>query len=173
MITSDLILSLLEILAAAWILGFIFSRFGLSITAIAVQAVVLQAMKINRTALGHIIIGAAIADDILALIALSTLLGLAKTGGIVSNGSGDYVIAVSTNENLRIPYEGTTNFKEGRVLRNNAMSPLFLAVNEATEEAILNSLFKATSVTGRDKHIMEALPIEKVLKIISLYKKTQ
>ena len=82
MITSDLILSLLEILAAAWILGFIFSRFGLSITAIAVQAVVLQAMKINRTALGHIIIGAAIADDILALIALSTLLGLAKTGTI-------------------------------------------------------------------------------------------
>jgi Kef-type K+ transport system membrane component KefB len=60
----------------------LFVGMGLSITAIAVQAVVLYTMKINRTELGHIIIGAAIADDILALMALSTLLGLAKTGTI-------------------------------------------------------------------------------------------
>jgi Kef-type K+ transport system membrane component KefB len=55
---------------------------GVSITAIAVQMVVLYSMRINRSELGHVIIGAAIADDILALIALSTLLGLAKTGSI-------------------------------------------------------------------------------------------
>ena len=60
----------------------LFVGMGVSVTAIAVQAVILQSMRINRTELGHIIIGAAIADDILALIALSTLLGLAKTGTI-------------------------------------------------------------------------------------------
>ncbi len=60
----------------------LFVGMGVSITAIAVQAVILQSMRVNRTAIGHIIMGAAIADDILALIALSTLLGLAKTGSI-------------------------------------------------------------------------------------------
>jgi Kef-type K+ transport system membrane component KefB len=60
----------------------LFVGLGVSITAIAVQAVILNAMRINRTELGHIIIGAAIADDILALIGLSTLLGLAETGTV-------------------------------------------------------------------------------------------
>lgn len=60
----------------------LFVGMGVSITAIAVQAVILHAMRINRSELGHIIIGAAIVDDILALIALSTLLGLARTGEV-------------------------------------------------------------------------------------------
>ncbi|MGD2080717.1 MAG: cation:proton antiporter [Nitrospirota bacterium] len=60
----------------------LFVGMGVSITAIAVQAIILHSMKINRTDLGHIIIGAAIADDILALIAFSTLLGLARTGSL-------------------------------------------------------------------------------------------
>ncbi len=60
----------------------LFIGLGVSITAIAVQAVVLHSLRVNRSELGHIIIGAAIVDDILALIALSTLLGLAKTGTI-------------------------------------------------------------------------------------------
>jgi Kef-type K+ transport system membrane component KefB len=60
----------------------LFVGMGVSISAIAVQSVILHSMRINRTNLGHIIIGAAIADDILALIALSTLLGLAQTGGV-------------------------------------------------------------------------------------------
>ena len=60
----------------------LFVGLGVSITAIAVQAVILHAMRINRTELGHIIIGAAIADDIIALIALSALLGLARTGAM-------------------------------------------------------------------------------------------
>ncbi len=58
----------------------LFVGMGVSITAIAVQSVILHSMRINRTDLGHIIIGAAIADDILALVALSTLIGLARTG---------------------------------------------------------------------------------------------
>ena len=60
----------------------LFIGMGISITAIAVQSVILNAMRINKTAVGHIIIGAAIIDDILSLIALSILLGLAKTGGV-------------------------------------------------------------------------------------------
>ena len=55
---------------------------------------------------------------------------------------------------------------EMKVLPNDAMSPLFLAVNEAAEEAILNSLFAAKTVTGRDGHTVEALPLEKVLKLL-------
>jgi Kef-type K+ transport system membrane component KefB len=58
----------------------LFVGMGVSVTAIAVQAVILHSMRIGRSAVGHVIIGAAIADDILALIALSTLLGLAQTG---------------------------------------------------------------------------------------------
>ncbi|MCP5108240.1 MAG: P1 family peptidase [bacterium] len=104
-------------------------------------------------------------------LAKRAILGLAKTGGIVSNGSGDYVIAVSTAEHLRIPYDSTSPYREGKVLRNEAMSPLFLAVNETVEEAILNSLFAAATVKGRDGHTREALPIERVLKILKKYKK--
>ncbi|MCP5051864.1 MAG: P1 family peptidase, partial [bacterium] len=79
-------------------------------------------------------------------LAKRAVLGLAKTGGIASNGSGDYVIAVSTAKNLRIPYEispPASRLREIKVLRNDAMSPLFLAVIEAAEEAIINSLFAA------------------------------
>lgn len=98
-------------------------------------------------------------------LAKRAILGLAATGGIVSNGSGDYVIAVSTAEGLRIPYK-PGNLMEMKVLPNDSMSPLFLAVNEAAEEAILNSLFAASTVTGRDGHTVEALPLEEVLKLL-------
>lgn len=104
-------------------------------------------------------------------LAKRAMLGLGKTGGITSNGSGDYVIAVSTAQSLRIPYQSDSSLSEMEVLRNDQMSPLFMAVNEATEEAILNSLFTATTTKGRDGHIIEALPLEKVLKIIKKYSK--
>jgi Kef-type K+ transport system membrane component KefB len=64
----------------------LFVGMGVSITAIAVQAVILHSMKIHRSQVGHVIIGAAIVDDILALISLSTLLGLARTGAIEAAG---------------------------------------------------------------------------------------
>jgi D-aminopeptidase len=102
-------------------------------------------------------------------LAKRALLGLGRTGGILSNGSGDYVIAVSTVEHLRIPYKSSSPLKEMKVLRNNAMSPLFLAVIEATEEAVLNSMFTAVTVKGKNDHIMEAIPIEKVLGILKKY----
>ena len=102
-------------------------------------------------------------------LAKRAILGLAKTGGIASNGSGDYVIAVSTAKELRIPYNSDSKFRNIKVLRNDKMIPLFLATIESTEEAILNSLFTAKSMTGIDGHTVEALPVPKVLNILKKY----
>lgn len=101
-------------------------------------------------------------------LAKRAMLGLAKTGGIASNGSGDYVIAFSTAETLRIPYQTEGPLLSGEVLHNDYMSPLFMAVIEATEEAILNSLFAAKTTTANGRTI-EALPLERVLEILGKY----
>jgi len=98
-------------------------------------------------------------------LAKRAMLGLAKTGGIASNGSGDYVIAFSTATDLRIPYQTTSPFRSGKVLRNEQLSPLFLATIEATEEAIINSLFAAEDMKSNGAFI-KALPIKKVLQIM-------
>jgi D-aminopeptidase len=102
-------------------------------------------------------------------LAKRAIMGLAKTGGIASNGSGDYVIAVSTAKENLVPYQSKSLFQENKELKNDAMSPLFLATIEATEEAILNSLFAAESMTGRDGHEIQALPIDKVLELMKKY----
>jgi len=97
-------------------------------------------------------------------LAERSMAGLARTGSSMTNGSGDYAIAFSTATENRIrPTDNTRNVK---VLGNDAMSPLFQAVIEATEEAIYNSLFRATTVTGKDKRTVEALPIDKVQEIL-------
>jgi len=100
-------------------------------------------------------------------MAKRAMLGLARTGGIASNGSGDYVIAFSTAEGLRVPYSSESPLLEQKVLGNNAMTPLFLATIEATEEAILNSLFMAEAMTGNGVRV-EALPVEEVLRMMRL-----
>lgn len=102
-------------------------------------------------------------------LAKRAILGLGKTGGIASNGSGDYVIAFSTAKSVRYPYRSKNAFQRQNVLRNNAMSPLFMAVNEATEEAIINSLFHAETMTGLDGHTIEELPVDSVLTIMEEY----
>lgn len=102
-------------------------------------------------------------------MAKRAMLGLAKTGGIASNGSGDYVIAVSTAEKNRIPYSDNSLIRKTETLRNDVISPLFLATIEATEEAIINSLFAAKTTLGRNGHRIEALPVDLVLKIIEEY----
>ena len=99
-------------------------------------------------------------------LAKRAMLGLARTGGIASNGSGDYVIAVSTAEECRIPYSSDSPIQTMPTLRNSAVTPLFLAVIEATEEAILNSLFAANTTTGRNGHTINALPKEEVLQML-------
>jgi D-aminopeptidase len=100
-------------------------------------------------------------------LAARAMMGLARTGAAGSNGSGDYAIAFSTAPELRIrAVEGQRSQKSnGSVLSNDAMSPLFLAVIEATEEAIYNSLFRATTTTGRG-HTVEALPLDRTLEIL-------
>lgn len=99
-------------------------------------------------------------------MAKRAMMGLAKTGGIASNGSGDYVIAFSSNPELRIPYTSGKKTETVTLLRNDEMSPLFMAVIEATEEAIINSLFTAETTRGKDNRVVEALPVEKVLKLM-------
>src|SRR5207302_1636056 len=99
-------------------------------------------------------------------LAARSMMGLARTGSAGSNGSGDYAIAFSTAAELRIrnlPNERTK--PAAALLSNEAMSPLFLALIEATEEAIYNSLFRATTTIGRGRTV-EALPIDRTLEIL-------
>ena len=102
-------------------------------------------------------------------MAKRAILGLARTGGIASNGSGDYVIAFSTAEENRIPYKIESDLLEKKVVPNDLMSPIFMAAIEATEEAILNSLFMAETMTGFKARSIKALPMEKVLPILKKY----
>ncbi len=102
-------------------------------------------------------------------LAKRALLGLGKTGGIASNGSGDYVIAFSTAENNRIPYSMSNAFLPQKLLHNDAMSPLFLAVIEATEEAIINALFAANDLSGRNGNTVKALPKKQVVQLLEKY----
>ncbi len=106
-------------------------------------------------------------------VAKRAMLGLARTGGVASNSSGDYVIAVSTAKEVRVPYQSHSFFNDARLLRNNKMTPIFMATVEATEEAILNSLFKAESITGRDGNTADALPLDNVLDIMKKYNRIQ
>ena len=99
-------------------------------------------------------------------LAKRAILGLGRTGGVASNGSGDYVIAFSSNAEMREAHESDLATRQTVILRNDAMSPLFMAAIEATEEAIINSLFHAKTMTGRDGHKVEALPVKKVLRLM-------
>jgi D-aminopeptidase len=99
-------------------------------------------------------------------LASRAMSGLARTGSSMTNGSGDYAIAFSTQNRIKAS-EAKRNIS---VVGNDAMSPLFQAVIEATEEAILNSLFKATTVTGNGRTV-EALSIDKVREILKKYGK--
>jgi len=98
-------------------------------------------------------------------LAARSMSGLARTGSSMSNGSGDYAIAFSTANKI----SASEKVRNVQVIGNDAMSPLFQAVIEATEEAILNSLFKATTVTGKDKRTVEALPIDRVKELLKKY----
>jgi D-aminopeptidase len=96
-------------------------------------------------------------------------MGLAKTGGIASNGSGDYVVAFSTDDSSRIPHQPSTPVLSRRDLDNDAVTPLFMAAIEATEEAIVNSLLAAQTTKGKDGHVAEAIPMDKLIPILKKY----
>lgn len=99
-------------------------------------------------------------------LAKRAVMGLARTGGIASNGSGDYVIALSTSDSVRVPYRSDSPLRRVDLLRNEAMSPLFMAAIEATEEAIINSLFHAETMEGMNGRQIEALQVPQVLDIL-------
>lgn len=97
-------------------------------------------------------------------LAKRALLGIARTGGFYSNGSGDFAIAFSTA--IRISHSSSSSTRQIEVLRNDQMSPLFLAAAEAAEEAILNSLFKAQDMEGYEGRKVKALPLDELKKIM-------
>ncbi len=109
---------------------------------------------------------APLSDRNLERLARRAIMGLARTGSHASNGSGDYVIAFSTaNEVRRSTTPAALSVQD---LHNQLMSPLFAATVEATEEAIYNSLLKAETVTSNGRTV-EALPIEATLDILRRY----
>jgi D-aminopeptidase len=99
-------------------------------------------------------------------LAKRALLGIPRTGGYYSNGSGDYAIAFSTAEGMRITDRTRETTRKIEILRNERMSPLFLAAAEAAEEAILNSLFKAQTMEGKDGRKVDALPLDKIKELL-------
>lgn len=100
-------------------------------------------------------------------LAIRAIMGLARTGSFASNGSGDYVIAFSTDPGVRLPRESDVPVTSS-VLVNTSMSPLFAATAEATEEAIYNAIFRATTVTS-SRGILEAIPIDDLERILKKY----
>src|SRR5262249_11551383 len=111
---------------------------------------------------------APLSDRNLHRLAERSFAGLARTGSALSNGSGDYAIAFSTAETVRRTPERRVAIAEMIDLPNDRMSPLFQAAIEATEEAILNSIFMAETTEGYDAgrrtaSRIEALPLELII----------
>lgn len=99
-------------------------------------------------------------------LAKRAFLGLGKTGGIASNGSGDYVIAFSTATGMQVPHNPSNITLNQDVLHNDLTSPIFMAAIEATEEAIINSLFAAETMKGMKGRTIQSLPIPQVMEIL-------
>ena len=100
-------------------------------------------------------------------VAKRAFMGMTKTGGVASNGSGDFVIAFSTAKDLRVPHDAKAlTLQQGGTVRNDDMTPIFMATIEATEEAVINSLFAAKDVKGFNGKTAKALPVNKVLKML-------
>jgi D-aminopeptidase len=100
-------------------------------------------------------------------IAARAIFGLARTGSSYSNGSGDFAIAFTTSPDMRTKF-GKSQPRQRTVLPPDGVSPLFQAALEATEEAVYNSLLRATPVTARQRTV-DAIPIDKVTEILRKY----
>ncbi|MDQ3997665.1 MAG: P1 family peptidase [Gemmatimonadota bacterium] len=110
---------------------------------------------------------APLSDRNLRRLASRAIMGLSRTGSSASNGSGDYVIAFSTSSSVRRAWDARRLSSEE--LANEEMSALFQAVVEGTEEAIYNSLLKATTITSNGRTV-EALPIDRLTEILAKYR---
>jgi D-aminopeptidase len=100
-------------------------------------------------------------------LAMRAIMGLARTGSHASNGSGDYVVAFSTHPSVRRPRLSDKPIASLSLV-NASMSPLFAATAEATEEAIYNAIFKATTIES-DRGIRKAIPIKDLMRILEKY----
>jgi len=98
-------------------------------------------------------------------IAARAIFALARTGSSFSNGSGDYAIAFSTHPSLRTQVSQTGE-QSRTVISGDALSPLFQATLEATEEAVDNALLKATTMTGHGGKTVEALPVDRLKELL-------
>lgn len=99
-------------------------------------------------------------------IAARAVFGIGRTGSSYSNGSGDYAIAFTTAAQMRV-HHGENTLRTSTILPSDAVSPLFEAALEATEEAVYNSLLRATTMTGIGGRRVEAIPIDKVREILA------
>ena len=122
----------------------------------------------KATADGSVIIvlatDAPLSDRNLERLARRAFLGIARTGSPMTNGSGDYAIAFATSAEVRRTAERRARPSQVVDLPNEQMSPLFQATVEATEEAVINSLFAATPTDG-NRHHVDALPVDQVIKL--------
>jgi D-aminopeptidase len=110
---------------------------------------------------------APLSDRNLERLAGRAVFGLGRTGSSYSNGSGDYAIAFSTAPGVRVRH-GDRQPRSHPLLPNDATSPLFQAALEATEEAVYNALFMATTTTGNGTTI-EAIPLNEVRRLLRKY----
>ena len=109
---------------------------------------------------------------LLERVAKRAFMGLAKTGGVASNGSGDFVVAFSTNKDCRVAHKADALTKHSTsVVRNDDMTPIFMATIEATEEAIINSLFAAEDTPTYNGKVIKALPLEQVMEMMKKHNK--
>ncbi|MEO2035118.1 MAG: P1 family peptidase, partial [Planctomycetaceae bacterium] len=102
-------------------------------------------------------------------LARRALLGLAEVGSPMTHGSGDYAIAVSLHPDVRIKHHAKHDVIRVPRLRDDALTPLFQAAKEATAEAVINSLLRATTVTGYRGRVVEAIPVDEVIRICRKY----
>ena len=125
---------------------------------------VCKAENVDGSCMMVVITDAPLDSRNLERVAKRAMMGMAKTGGIASNGSGDYVIAMSVAPGNLI--DDKAKYITSTVLANSEMSSVFAATIEATAEALWNSLFMADPMSGRDGYHVDALPVERVLDML-------
>jgi len=124
-------------------------------------------MSINGSIMVVVATDAPLSELGLSRLSMRAMLGLGRTGSYASNGSGDYVIAFSTNPTVRKPRVSSEPVST-TVLVNDSLSPLFAATAEATVEAVYNAILKATTVSSA-RGELKAVPVDAVKEILEKY----
>lgn len=129
-----------------------------------------EAYKADGSCMIIIATDAPLSSRNLERLAKRSFISFGNVGGFSSNGSGDYSIAFSTHPASRVAYNNKEEIElTVKDIHNDELSALFMAVWEATEEALLNSMFMAEDMTGIDKRTVKALPIKETLDILKKY----